>query len=276
MVASGEFADPFALGVAAEDDVTAGLSRRVRSDLRRVIRFPVQDNNCLDHWLQRERRRALSRDLTRHVKERTSGTSRVERSGIAPSSENQAAQLVEITNDLFPPGAFDIRLAVDPDDPTDEYIVFSVSATGKHRDIFDREHKWHEEVSRIVGERATWLSLCVYPRGEPNAIDLHELQGQLLNDLSAGSNAAQSKHGRANDELSQHLLAITADKFPPGALEISLEFDPDEPDEKYLVFTVEATGETRELLDRRHQWHLAVADVVGEDAIKFRLSIYPR
>jgi hypothetical protein len=113
-------------------------------------------------------------------------------------------------------------------------------------------------------------------RPDPPAIDLHRLHGQLLEDLSATPQAIRSNNGSANDELSQQLLAMTADTFPSGALEISLEFDPEEPDEKYLVFTVEATGETRELLDRRHRWHLAVADVVGEDAIKFRLSIYPR
>ncbi len=113
-------------------------------------------------------------------------------------------------------------------------------------------------------------------RPQLQAVDLQELEQQLLRDLGRAANTAESSGRRSIEDLSQQLITITADKFPPGPLEISLELDPDEPDEKYLVFTVEATGDSAALLARRHQWHLAVADVVGDDAIKYRLSIYPR
>ena len=113
-------------------------------------------------------------------------------------------------------------------------------------------------------------------RPQLQAVDLQELHAQLLRDLAALASTAECSGRRSIEELSQQLIAITAEQFPPGALEISFEFDPDEPDEKYLVFTVEATGNSAALLSRRHQWHLAVADIVGDDAIKYRLSIYPR
>ena len=113
-------------------------------------------------------------------------------------------------------------------------------------------------------------------RPRPQVVNLEELHRQLLHDLGSAVSDSEPIGSKPGIELAHQLLAITAENFPPGPLEISLEFDPDEPDEKYLVFTVEASGDSSSLLALRHQWHLAVAGVVGGDAIKYRLSVYPR
>jgi hypothetical protein len=113
-------------------------------------------------------------------------------------------------------------------------------------------------------------------RPQAEVVDLQELHRQLAHDLASAATDTETNGAKPILDLSRQLIAITAEIFPPGPLEISLEFEPDEPDMQYLVFTVEATGDSSALLARRHQWHLAVADVVADDAIKYRLSIYPR
>ena len=125
-----------------------------------MIQYRPEPGSIDLHQLNRQ----LCHEFTRAAESDRESEADVEDATTRTAIVHISRQLIAMTKSLFPPGAIDIRLEVDPDDPTDEYIVFSVSATGEHREIFDREDKWHEEASRIVGERATWLSLCVYPR----------------------------------------------------------------------------------------------------------------
>lgn len=78
--------------------------------------------------------------------------------------EDLSLRLIAMTKELFPPGAVDISLEMDPDEPREEYLVFSVEAEGEFQEILAQEHKWHDEANRLVGETASWLRLCAYPR----------------------------------------------------------------------------------------------------------------
>ena len=117
-------------------------------------------------------------------------------------------------------------------------------------------------------------------RPQPEAIDLHELHRQLCHDLAEHRNAdpveAAPVSNPAISELAEQLMSVTRQLFPPGPLEICLQSDPDDEERDYLIFTVAAEGDSRSLLERRHQWHLQVDSLVGQESINIRLSVYPR
>lgn len=120
----------------------------------------------LDAWMQTQRTRQFERQFACQSTRGSDEEGRRPENGARCRSlvADQARRLNELTEQVFPPGAFDIRLELDPDEPEHEYIVFSVHASGEFRDIFDREYRWHDEAEKIVGGPAAWLRLSVYPR----------------------------------------------------------------------------------------------------------------
>ncbi|HVC98613.1 MAG TPA: hypothetical protein VND64_33410 [Pirellulales bacterium] len=86
--------------------------------------------------------------------------------------------------------------------------------------------------------------------------------GLLPIDGPTGSNA-----------LPPPVIAITDELFP-GPISVSTEADPEAPSQSFLVLTVEASGEVREIVQRRREWHVkAEPFLVGWDV---RLSIIPK
>jgi len=62
------------------------------------------------------------------------------------------------------PGPVTIDYACDPEDPSNEYIVFDVVADGGFKDYREREYQWHDEVEKIVPGVLSEFRLCVHPK----------------------------------------------------------------------------------------------------------------
>ncbi len=93
---------------------------------------------------------------------------------VAPATESQTgsdpgARLVSIVGKIWElseqifPGPVSIEYAFDPEDRSHEYIVFDVTAKGEFADFRDRFFKWHEEVEKIIPNRAGEFRLLVHP-----------------------------------------------------------------------------------------------------------------
>lgn len=72
-------------------------------------------------------------------------------------------RIVEISEHLFP-GPVSFQYTYDPENPSDEYLVFDVVARGSYADYRDREFEWHEEVRKIVPGAFSEFRLCVMPQ----------------------------------------------------------------------------------------------------------------
>jgi hypothetical protein len=72
-------------------------------------------------------------------------------------------KIVALSQRLFP-GPVTIDYSYDPENPSDEYLVFDVVAQGQYADYRDREFQWHEEVEKIVPGSLGDFRLCVMPQ----------------------------------------------------------------------------------------------------------------
>jgi hypothetical protein len=69
------------------------------------------------------------------------------------------------------------------------------------------------------------------------------------------------------------IVEITTELFP-GEVVVGNSADPEFPDDRFVVFTVEASGELDEILDRECEWLRRVA-AVTPGTHTFRLSVHP-
>jgi hypothetical protein len=67
---------------------------------------------------------------------------------------------------------------------------------------------------------------------------------------------------------------ITQELFP-GKCEFTHEFDPEYPEDRYVVVNVEASGEPKELVDRSGEWHRRIEQVAPNSFGHLRLLIWP-
>jgi hypothetical protein len=58
--------------------------------------------------------------------------------------------------------------------------------------------------------------------------------------------------------------------------EFTSEFDPEYPEEQYVVVNVEATGDPKEIVDRSSQWHSRIRQLSADLAADLRLFVVPR
>jgi hypothetical protein len=68
---------------------------------------------------------------------------------------------------------------------------------------------------------------------------------------------------------------ITEDLFP-GPFSCSDESDPENPDDTYIVISVECTGDLRSIVRRRCEWHERIRALSPDLFGKLRLAITPR
>lgn len=64
----------------------------------------------------------------------------------------------------------------------------------------------------------------------------------------------------ASAELLAKIADITQLLFP-GEVSWEEEYDPDAPEHHFVVFTACATGEPRDVVDRRCEWHVRVEEL---------------
>ena len=69
--------------------------------------------------------------------------------------------------------------------------------------------------------------------------------------------------------------AITQELFP-GKCEFTSEFDPEYPDDRYVVVNVEASGELKEIVDRECRWHERIRQRWPNLWDTLRLLVVPR
>jgi hypothetical protein len=67
---------------------------------------------------------------------------------------------------------------------------------------------------------------------------------------------------------------ITRELFP-GKCEFTSEFDPEYPDDRYVVVSVEATGDPRNIVDRSCEWHQRVRNLSADLERRLRLAVVP-
>ena len=68
---------------------------------------------------------------------------------------------------------------------------------------------------------------------------------------------------------------ITQEIFP-GKCEFTDEYDPEYPEDRYIVVNVEASGEPKEIVDRSCEWHKRIEEFAPNSFGHLRLSIVPR
>jgi hypothetical protein len=68
---------------------------------------------------------------------------------------------------------------------------------------------------------------------------------------------------------------ITGQLFP-GKCELTSEFDPEYPDDRYVVVNVEAEGDPHSIVDRTCKWHELIRQLSGDLPGRLRLSVVPR
>ncbi len=86
------------------------------------------------------------------------------------------------------------------------------------------------------------------------------------------------RRGLLTDSLSpwmSNVQRITEELFP-GPFSCNDEFDPEYPDDTYVVISVESTGEMHEVVRRQREWHERIRALSPDLFGKLRLSINPR
>lgn len=76
-------------------------------------------------------------------------------------------------------------------------------------------------------------------------------------------------------EVLETIKAITK-AFFPGPVDFAEDFDPAEPNSRYVVFTATAEGEWQDLRSRVVDWHAQVRAIFPEPINYFRLEVRPQ
>jgi len=75
-----------------------------------------------------------------------------------------------------------------------------------------------------------------------------------------------------HDEVIAQVVQLCRDLFP-GAVTWEVDFEPEDPCHRYVVFTVSAKGAPKAIVDRRCQWHERLREISPQ--FDCRLSIEP-
>ena len=69
------------------------------------------------------------------------------------------------------------------------------------------------------------------------------------------------------------ILAMTAEVFPGGKIEVEEGVDPEIEDETYLVVNVTTSDDVRQAVARNIEWHRRLREVACQTARSYRLSL---
>lgn len=92
----------------------------------------------------------------------------------------------------------------------------------------------------------------------------------------AEESIAPPSNGEAAREQARKLIELTARLFPPGAISVQCEYDPDFPHHQYLVFDAGCEGEFAEIFRREDEWHQEARKIVSEPLGVLCLCVYPK
>lgn len=85
-----------------------------------------------------------------------------EESQLAAVLVETIGKIVELSQRLFP-GSVSFEYAYDPEDPSEEWLVFDVTAKGEYKDYRETVQQWHDEVEQIVPGTLCEFRLSVMP-----------------------------------------------------------------------------------------------------------------
>lgn len=77
-----------------------------------------------------------------------------------------------------------------------------------------------------------------------------------------------------DDRLLATIETLTAKLFP-GSVQFAEDFDPAEPNTRYVVFTARSEGEWRDIRSSVVEWHRQVSALFPESINYFRLEVLP-
>ena len=120
----------------------------------------------------------------------------------------------------------------------------------------------------LGGESAAAIASPTTAAAEP--APLERPQRSLINRLNNETGEEFDLARVMND-----VQKITQELFP-GKCDFTNEFDPEYPDDRYVVVNVEASGEPKELVDRSCRWSERIRQLSPNLFGKLRLSIVPR
>ena len=95
------------------------------------------------------------------------------------------------------------------------------------------------------------------------------LEQRMATGVRSGSSTADLS------ALMSDVRSITEELFP-GPFSYDDEFDPEYPEDTYVVINVESTGDMREVIRRECKWHERIRALAPDLFGKLRLSISPR
>lgn len=81
----------------------------------------------------------------------------------SPISEALINEIAALSASIFP-GPVSFEITNDPENPSDEYVVFDVVAKGEYAQYRDRIIAWHDEIDRIVPDNDGAFRLIVHPQ----------------------------------------------------------------------------------------------------------------
>lgn len=67
-------------------------------------------------------------------------------------------EVIKVSADLFP-GPFEVHWEADPEVPGESFLVITVSADGKPKDLVQRRREWHRRVCKLLPEND--IRLCL-------------------------------------------------------------------------------------------------------------------
>jgi hypothetical protein len=85
------------------------------------------------------------------------------------------------------------------------------------------------------------------------------------------SSERQDRRGSVRAAVPPEVIKVSADLFP-GSLDARWESDPELPNQLFLVVTVQANGQPRELVQRRREWHRRVSQSLPDANIRLCLT----
>lgn len=92
--------------------------------------------------------------------------------------------------------------------------------------------------------------------------------------LPAGDLSESSPSIGVTSPVLQQIEAMTRSLFP-GPVTYEYSFNPEEPDDEYVIFDVVAKGEFKDYSETVFQWHDEVRKIVPGSGGEFSLSVTP-
>jgi hypothetical protein len=142
----------------------------------------------------------------------------------------------------------------------------------------------HQRIAALLSQRAdaptelaVWMQLMKLAAAERELLakdeKIKQLELQLA--ISKCANHAESRLASILTDVIGQVVEVSRRLFP-GPVSLDYAFDPENPDDEYIVFDVVAHGEYKDYRDREFEWHEEVEKIVPGTLGEFRLSVMPQ